>query len=161
MDWSKQTEEMFNAWSEVQKKIWESYLKSVEEIGKSPSQKLWEQTVSVGEQAINNTLTAQSKLLQMWQEYLATLEDVPSQIVESTKQFQEMAGQWEGTQKQLWSNWFDMLKQFDFPKASESWSTGPSNPFQIWQESTQKVFEAQTEWLKAWTKAMGTTQDEE
>jgi hypothetical protein len=161
MDWSKQSEEMINAWSEAQKKMWDAYLKSVEDFGKTPDQKLWEQTIDLGEQAIDNTLKAQTEWVKMWREQLKTLEDVPAQIMESTKQFQDMAGQWEKTQKQLWGNWFEMLKQFDFSKVSGAWTSEPANPFQAWQESTQKVMEAQTEWMTAWTKSMGTTQDEE
>jgi len=78
---------------------------------------------------------------------------VPEQVMESTGQYQKMSEQWLDTQQQLWSNWFEMLKNFDFSKLTTSWSGAGTDPMKIWQESSQKIMEAQADWMRAWVNA--------
>jgi hypothetical protein len=159
MDWTKQSEQMVNNWMNMQKKMWDTFFASVPDVGKSPSQKVWEQTLVAGQELIKNSLTAQAEWLRTWVEYLGTVEGVPTQALESARQFQEMSKRWAETQEQLWGNWFEMLKKFDMSKVSGGWPGAAQDPFQTWQESTQKVMQAQVDWMNTWTKSMGAKKD--
>ena len=152
---------MLNTWTETQKKLWETFYQSVPDFGKIPNEKLWEQAIATGKQAIKNTLAAQTDWLKTWVDYLENLEGVPPQAHESAKQFHEMSKRWMETQEQVWDNWFEMLKKFDASKIASSWTGIPQDPFQAWQESTQKVMETQTDWMRAWVKAMSGQKDEQ
>jgi len=160
MDWNKQSEEMVNNWMDMQKKMWDAFFSSMPEVGKSPSQKVWEQTLEAGQESIKNTLVAQTEWLRTWVEYLGTVQGVPTPVMESARQMQEMARRWSETQEQLWKNWFEMLKKFDMSKVPSGWTGAMQDPFKAWQENTQKVMEAQSEWMNAWTKMMGGKKDE-
>jgi len=161
MDWAKQSEEMVNNWTKIQKQLMETYFESMSEMTKSPSEKLWDTTVSTGKQAIKNTLSAQDEWVRSWIDYLKSIEGLPKQALESAEQFQDMSKNWLKTQGQLWDSWFEMLKKLDMTKMTSSWGTASSSPFQAWQDSTQKIMEAQAEWMRAWVKTFGGESDVE
>jgi hypothetical protein len=159
MDWNQQAEEMLNNWTSMQKNMWDAFFSNMNEMSKSPSEKLWDQTIAAGKQAIENTLNAQQEFQRSWVDYVKSVQGVPSQVVESAEQFQQMSKQWTETQKQLWVSWFDMVKDFDITKMSASWGATSSDPFQIWQDSTKKILDAQTDWMQAWMNAFSREQD--
>ena len=160
MDWTKQAEEMLNTWTETQKKLWDSFYESVPDFGKTPSEKLWDQTIATGKQALKNSMAAQADWLNTWVDYISNLEGVPPQALDSAKQYQEMSKRWSETQEHLWENWFDMLKKFDTSKMASGWAGVAQDPFKVWQESSQKVMESQADWMRSWMKAMGGQQDD-
>ena len=160
MDWTKQNEEMFKAWTQSQTKMWEAFSESVSSFGKSPGEKIWEQTIASGEELVKNSLSAQAEWMKTWAENFKSLEGMPSQSTEVLEQFQEMTARWATTQEKLWAAWFEMLKKFDPSQFAGTWRTMPNDPFQAWQESTQKVMDMQMEWTRAWMKQFGPDQED-
>jgi len=160
MDWTNQTKEMMNQWTEMQKKMWEPFFANMPDGQKLSGEKQWEQTLAAGQQALKNTLAAQTEWLKNWVEYLKGMESVPLQVIESAEQMQEMSGRWEETQEKLWENWFEMLKGFDMSKMSSNWSEASQNPYQAWQESTKKIIDAQANLMSSWLKAYGGEQQD-
>jgi len=150
MDWIKQNEAMFKAWTDTQEKMWQAYSESVSDFGKSPGKKMWGQTIKAGEDLVKNSLAAQMEWMSAWAENFKTLEGIPQQATESVTQFQEMAERWAATQEKLWVAWFDMLKKMDPSQFTGSWGEIPKNPFQVWQDSTKMVMDSQIEWMRAW-----------
>jgi gas vesicle protein len=142
-------EDMLNTMMETQKKMWDSFFQTMQGMGKSQSARAWEQTVSVGEEILKSTFKAQSDMVQAWSKSLAAMPGVPPQTLEAAKQFQEMYQRWSETQERLWANWFEMLKKFDPTKVMGAWPEAPQNPFQVWQDTTQKIMDAQLEWMRA------------
>ena len=160
-DWAEQTQEMVNNWTEMQKKVWSVYFDSMNEMRKSPSEKLWDQTVSAGQQAIKNSFSAQQEFLSSWVNYIKGIEGVPEQVMESSDQYQKMSEQWLDTQQQLWANWFEMLKNFDFSKLTATWSGAGTDPMKMWQDGAQKIVEAQADWMRAWVNAFSAPGEED
>jgi len=150
MDWTKQNEEMFKTWTQAQTKMWEAYSESIAGFGKSPGEKIWEQTIAAGEELVKNSLAAQTEWMKTWADNFKTLEGMPAQATEALDQFQEMTAGWAATQGKLWAAWFDMLKKFDPSQFAGTWGSLPKDPFQLWQESTKQVMDAQMEWMRAW-----------
>jgi len=150
MDWIKQNEAMFKAWTDTQEKMWQAYSESISDFGKSPGEKMWGQTIQAGEDLVKNSLAAQVEWMNAWAENFKTLEGIPQQATESVNQFQEMTERWAATQEKLWGAWFDMLKKMDPSQFTGSWGEIPKNPFQAWQDSTKMVMDSQMEWMRAW-----------
>jgi len=76
---------------------------------------------------------------------------LPEQASASVDKFQEMAQRWSTTQEELWAKWFEMLKGMDFSQPSDQISEAFQNPMKAWQDATQKVLDAQADWMKIWT----------
>ena len=150
MDWTKQNEEMFKAWTQAQTKMWEAYAESVSNFGKTPGQKYWEQTIAAGEELVKNSFTAQAEWMKTWADNFKEMDGMPEGSAEALAQFQEMAERWTSTQENLWAAWFDMLKKFDPSQFGGTWGNMPKDPFQAWQESTKQVMDAQMAWTRAW-----------
>jgi hypothetical protein len=150
MDWVKQNEAMFNAWTDTQQKMWETFSESVAGFGKSPSEKMWMQTIKAGEELVKNSLTTQAEWMNSWSENFKSMDGIPEQATQAVAQFQEMTERWTATQEELWSAWFEMLKKLDPSQIAGSWTEMPRNPFQVWQDSTKMVMDAQMEWAKTW-----------
>jgi hypothetical protein len=150
MDWTKQTEEMFKAWSEAQTRMFETFSESVSGFGKTPGEKLWAQTIAAGEQWIKTSLAAQAEWMKAWGENFAKIEGMPEGATASIQQFQEMTQRWAATQERMWAAWFDLLKKVDPGRATGAWGEAPQNPFSAWQDATKKVMDSQMEWMRAW-----------
>ena len=150
MDWIKQSEAMFKTWTDTQQKMWENFSESIATFGKSPGEKMWAQTIKAGEDLVKNSLAAQAEWMKSWSENFKSLEGMPEQATNAVSQFQEMTEGWAATQEKLWGAWFEMLKKFDSSQFTEAWTKIPSNPFQVWQDSTKMIMDTQMEWVKTW-----------
>ena len=150
MDWTKQSEEMFATWMQTQQKMWETFSESMSGFGKSPSEKLWQQTIKAGEELVKNTLASQAEWAKTWAESFKSMEGLPEQAHQAVGQFQEMAQRGSETQERLWAAWFGMLKKMDPSQFTGSWGEMPKNPFQVWQDSTKMIMDTQMEWMQAW-----------
>lgn len=161
MDWTEQAQEMANNWTEMQKKLMDTYFESVSEMSKSPSEKLWDQTIATGKQAIANTLNAQKDWLNTWVENLKAIDGMPVQATESAEQYRQLSVNWLDTQNKLWDSWFEMLRKFDMSSYSGMGSGAATNPFQAWQESSTKIMEAQVAWMNSWMSAFRSPKNDE
>jgi hypothetical protein len=141
---------MFKTWTDTQQKMWETFSESVAGFGKSPGEKMWAQAIKAGEELVTNSLSAQAEWMKSWAENFKSMEGVPGQAAEAVVQFQEMTERWAATQEKLWGAWFEMVKKFELSQFTESWTQMPKNPFQVWQDSTKMVMDAQNEWMKTW-----------
>jgi hypothetical protein len=150
MDWMKQSEAMFKTWTETQQKMWETFSENMTNFGKSPGEKMWKQTINAGEELVKNSLAAQAEWMKSWSENFKSLEGIPEQAAQAVDQFQEMTKSWAVTQENLWAAWFEMLKKLDPSQFTDTWFEMPKNPFQIWQDSTKMVMDAQMEWVNTW-----------
>jgi len=150
MDWMKQSEEIFNTWMDTQTKMWKAFSDSVDDFGKTPSQKMWEQTIANGQKMVKNTLEAQTDWLKAWAENMSGMEGIPEQLIDGFKQFQEMVQRWTTTQEKMWEAWFELLKKFDPAKSFPAWGESVPNPFEFWQETTKQAMDTQMAWMKSW-----------
>jgi hypothetical protein len=150
MDWTKQTEDMFKTWTDTQKKMWDSWLETVQQAS-APMQgaQVWQKTIETWEETVNNVLAAQTKWSETWANSFDP-EGTPEEMAQWFKQAQEMAKQWNETQQSLWQNWFGLIKQADVTKMTGGWEEEGQKAFKNWQDSMQKVMDAQMDWIKMW-----------
>lgn len=160
MDWNQQFQESMKAWSETQQKAWNNFYSTMQGYGKAPSTRAWESTLEMGQNMLKDMLKTQSQWLASWVEGLAKMSGVPTQAVDSARQFQEMAARWNKTQADLLDNWFSMLKKFTPASPSEAWTAMPQNMLKSWQETTQGIMDAQMKWMQSWMGQAGKPKDE-
>ena len=160
MDWSKQSEEILKAWTDAQAKMWSAFTESFAGFGKSPTQRVWEQTITNGEDLIKNSLSAQTDWLKAWANNMVNLDGMPDQASDALNQFQEMLHRWAETQEKLWAAWFGFLKKFDPTKMVSAWGETSQNPFEFWQETTKQAMDAQMDFMKSWIGQFSNPSDE-
>ena len=132
MDWNAQFEDMMKAWTDTQKKVWDSYFDTIQSFGKSQSTRMWESALARGEEMLKDMLKTQMQGLAAWVDGLSEVEGVPPQMVESARQFQEMNSRWNRTQSELIENWFEMMKKFAPVSPAGSWAEMPQAMFKTW-----------------------------
>lgn len=151
MNWAKQTEEMFKTWTDTQQKMWDGWMKTLQqEPGQNQAAAIWQKTVATWEETVNNTLKAQQEWTKMWAESLNNQPNVPEELNAWVKQSQEMAKRWSDTQEKLWQNWFDLMKKTEMATMNENWDQEAKKAFAGWQTSAQEMMDAQMEWVKIW-----------
>jgi hypothetical protein len=160
MNWTTQFEDMMKAWTDTQKKAWDSYFDTMQGLNKSQGTRMWESTLTMGEEMLKDMLKTQMQGLSAWVDGLAKMEGVPAQMVESARQFQEMSARWNKTQSELIENWFGMLKKFAPASPTEAWTEMPQTMFKTWQDTTQSVMDAQTNWMRSWMEQTRKSNDE-
>lgn len=152
-EWTKQAEEMFAAWSNAQKSLMDRWVESVKSMSGAQDPQLWKKTLDAWQETVKNMFDSQTELTQSWAQNFKSIDGLPDQAIKSVERFQEMAKHWSGTQEDLWAKWFEMLNDFDPSQASEKWTDALKNPLKAWQEQSQRVLDAQAEWMKIWTGA--------
>jgi hypothetical protein len=158
-DWTKQTEEMFKAWTDSQKKLMENWAETIKSMGAPQSAEVWEKTLTAWEETLVKSAKTQAEWTDKWLENLISIEGMPEAAVESTERFHQMVERWNSTQEQMWGKWFEMLRGLEPVSLTEKWREAVQNPIQSWQDGMQKVMDAQTEWLKMWTGVSGETSE--
>ncbi len=151
-EWNKQAEEMFKAWTDVQRKMWDEWPRTIQGFVKSQPGEVWEKGLQAWEESVKKTLDAQAEWTRLWAENFSTVSGLPKEVVEWAREGQEMTERWTETQKVLWENWFKFAKQFNSSKLGENWEQEGQRLAHAWQEAAKKAMDDQSEWLRTWTK---------
>jgi hypothetical protein len=146
MEWAKQSEELLKTWTDAQKRMWDECMKVMQGFGQSPSTQAWEKTVDTWDHTMQKFLDAQVEGARVWAETIAKTKGSEN-AAEWAKQGQDLVTRLTETQKQLWGNWFDLVKKLDASNMM-NWGRDGQKFVQTWQETIQKAFNAQTEWLR-------------
>jgi hypothetical protein len=154
-DWIKQAEEMFKAWGESQQKIMESWAESMKGMAAPQGADMWEKAISTWEETLDKSAQAQAEWTEKWVENLKSTEGIPEPAVESIDRFVEITERWTATQADMSAKWFEMLRSLDPGSFTGKLSEAFQNPFQIWQDATKQILDAQSEWMRTWTGSTG------
>jgi hypothetical protein len=149
-EWTQQTEAMFKAWTDAQRKIWEKWPLGMQGAAKSPSDQVWEKSMQAWEESVKKTLEAQAELTQLWAGGSPNMSGLPKEVAEWAHEGQEMLKRWTETQTMLWEHWFHLAKQFNHPsnKLGGNWEQEGQKLLHAWQEAAKKTVDAQSEWLR-------------
>lgn len=179
MDWNKQANEMIKTWTGTQQKVYEGWLNSMQLMATPQSPEAWQKTVDTWRSTVKQALEAQMELTKLWAESVATasvnmpsmpnmptmnnmpgmtmVPNMPTNMVEWTRQMLEMTRTWTESQMRFSENWFDTLKKADPAKMAQQWDMAQAQQIMAtWQEAAQKAVEAQTEFSKMMMSASNT-----
>jgi hypothetical protein len=148
VDWTKETQDMFKSWIDVQTKTWQSLLKSAQEFDASNPAGLWEKTVDAWQDSIKGTLEAQIEGSRIWAEGLTSIEGAPKETQELANQVQKMTKDWTSLQQQMWNGWFEVVRKADPAQFGGDWDANGVNMLKTWQDMVQKMMSTQSEMMK-------------
>ena len=151
MDWSKQAEDAVKNWSELQKRVWESWLAPLKGTtapsgpqGTDP----YREAVERWQEAVERSLDAQLHWTRLWADSLSAAKDSADPAASVAHSAHEIMSAWTEAHKQLWESWFSTLKNWE-PTASaggELWDEQARRVLAAWEESIKAAQRAMEEW---------------
>ena len=154
-DWMNQAEEMFKAWTESQQKLMDNWAESMSGMGATQGSELWDKAISTWEESLEKSTQAQAEWTEKWVENLQSTQGMPEQAIDSINRFVQATERWTATQAEMSAKWFEMLRNLDLGSFSGKLSEAIQNPFQVWQDATKRILDAQNEWMRTWTGSAG------
>ena len=160
MEWMKQTEEIFNAWTKTQKTMWDEWMKTTQSFGtqsfgKTQANDSWKRTVDAWEESVKKSLQLQMEWSKIWAESLSDAKGTPKEFQEWARQGHEMMSRWAETQMQLWTAWFDMAKRLDPTSVGGNAEKDSANMLHMWQDNLKNLLNVQAEWGRTWMATQG------
>jgi hypothetical protein len=153
MNWKLQTDEMVSTWTDMQKKMWNSWLDAVKGFGSSQATDSWKadykKNLEAWEGSVTQALDSQMDWIRKWSDKVNGDKNIPESVNTWASQVQEMMKGWTEAQSQLWSAWFDSVKNLDPSQIATNWDTEGKQVLVAWQEAAQRAQEALQEWSKA------------
>jgi hypothetical protein len=154
MDWSKQTQDMFKTWTDVQRKTWEGWFDTVKNFDPAQPSQIWAKTVDAWQESIKNTLSAQVEGSRIWAENIGSIKGAPKETAAWAQQIQETTVRWTDMQQQMWDNWFEVMRKTDPSKYVGKWDTEGQTFFKSWQDMMQKSMDVQADWTRQWIEGV-------
>lgn len=148
MEWNKQAEDMVKAWTDVQKKMWESWLTPMQANAPAGAEGAYRKAVETWEGSVKRALDAQVDWTRRWAEGLSAGQAATEAAAASARQVHEVLRLWTDQHRQLWETWFNTLKQLDAGRASGAamWEKEAQKVMQVWQDAAKAAQQAMTEW---------------
>lgn len=157
MNWAKQSEEMLKNWTNSQQQMWDNWMKMMTPAdAKAPMADLWKQNVAAWETAVKNAAETQAEWMTMWLRGLEDMPNVPDEVIKMAEQAVEMNRQWVASQEQLWEGWFATARSMSPNSFVNSWEEESQKAMHAWQDSANKVLEANKKLAETWS-VFGTT----
>lgn len=153
MNYTKQAEKMFSNWNEMQKQAlnnWQNFLQS--DMNSFSPTELWQKSLQAWEETVHKSVATHAELMDVWVSSLKEQENVPAEFVQWAEQTQSMHAQFAENQDKLWKSWFELMKKVQPDQAVSSLEEESRKAYKVWQESFQKIIEAQSNWVEKMTE---------
>jgi hypothetical protein len=149
---TRQSEDMAMAWAEVQKKMWEYWMKGLESSLRPPYTESWERAsgniIDAWEKSAKLALQAQGDWTELWARRLSEDERSPKEVVEWARQMSEMMKAWNNAQLEMWGSWFASLRKF----GPVEYSSAFVDVSKSWRDAARKSLDAEAEWMHTWSE---------
>ena len=132
---------MVHTWTDAQQKVWSTWLRTMQGIGKAPTPDLRGTILNTWQDSINQTLNAQSEWMQKWVDSLGEIESTPEAVKSWVNQSQEALIHWNKAQQQLWEQLFDVLRKAEPEETVLSIENQGMQVFRAWQESVHAIMD--------------------
>jgi hypothetical protein len=154
MNWLEKTQEMVKSWMDEQEQMWKSWTDSLD----APTGANWGRTIKTWENSFKNFIETQALWTRTWVRNMSNEVDAEG-FDEFAKSVEALTNTWVEAQQQLWGNWFEMVKNMDPEEMSGAMKTETTEAMRQWQDSLEKMAEAQKSWAAEWAKMFGLDQD--
>lgn len=149
-----QNDDILKAWTESQKRLWESF-SSILPPGQSPPdmatwQHAYQQNLSLWEATVKQTLTNEATLLEQWTKNFAREQNKTHPLGGLSEQIEGAMRHWLRSQAQIWDDCFAMLRGGKDSHPADADSVKPE-PEDAWQEPVETVAEPHRDDLKTIT----------
>jgi hypothetical protein len=150
-------EQMIKAWAESQRQLLTNWMDMVRAGGGTPDAKIWNETVDSWRTAVMNTLDTQATWTRTWIDSMAKTPGAPDEMQTLLREGQDNFQHWIDAQRQLWQNWFDVMRETT--KGAARGKASADQPGEglvdLWSSTTRSLLDAQTEWVRRWSDAFG------
>jgi hypothetical protein len=147
----KNTEEsLVTTWADAQRKLLTGWLDLMQGTEGPSLMKVWNETVKAWQTTVQETLDAQARWLRDWTGRVQVTSGSPTELRKNVQQAQVLLLRWTETQQHLWQEWFHLVQQL--VPALEAGSQADERLLQTLRESGRAIVNAQSEWVRRWTK---------
>lgn len=153
MDWKTQTDDMVKSWSEMQNKMWSSWLEAIKDF--SPAQQsgdAWQQEYSKHlagwEESVQSALEKQMEWTQNWADKVSQEQGTPEVVSQWASQVQDMMKGWTEAQHQLWGAWFESVKSLDPSQVTVNWEKEGQQVMDAWKNAAESAQKTMADWAK-------------
>ena len=151
IDWTKQTEDLLQTWTDTQKKAWSGWTDAAQQAGQAQVAETWRQAVDTWAGAVTSGLDAQLELSRTVSDNVGAVPGLPKDLVDWAGQTRQLGVRWNEAQRQLWESYFGMIRKAVPTKMLGTIDNENTKLFATWQDSVEKIVEAQASWSKHWT----------
>jgi len=143
-------ESLVTIWADAQQKVLEGWLDLVQGTGGPSRMTAWNETVKAWQTALQETLDAQGRWLRDWTARVQVTSGSPTELRKNVQQAQMLLLRWTEAQQRLWQDWFHLVQHLG-PLLEASFQAD-EHLLHTLRESGQAIINAQTEWMRRWTK---------
>ena len=153
INWTKQTDDMLQAWTDTQKKLWSGWAEATEQqAGQAQLAETWRKAVDTWEEAVKNGLETQKAVMGSLADSASAVPGIPKDLLDWAEQTQALSTRWAEAQGELWESYFGMVRKAVPVKMLGTIDDENQKLFAAWQESVEKVSAAQSAWAQMWTE---------
>ena len=145
-----QEESLLSTWASTQQKVLDGWLDLVQGTERPSRAMAWNETVKAWQTAVQETLDAQARWLRDWNGRVQVTGGSPTDLRKNVQEAQALLLRWTEAQQHLWQSWFHLLQHLG--PLLEAGSQADEHLLHTLQESGQAIINAQTEWVRSWTK---------
>jgi hypothetical protein len=143
-------ESLVTTWADAQQKVLAGWLDLVQGAEGTSRMTAWNETVKAWQTAVQETLDAQARWLRDWTERVQVTSGSPTELRKNVQQAQVLLLRWTEAQQHLWQGWFNLVQHLG--PLLEAGSQADEHLLHSLRESGQAIINAQTEWVRCWTK---------
>ncbi len=152
IDWTKQSDDMVQAWTDTQKKLWSGWVDaSAQQADQTTLTDTWRKTVDTWEAAVKNSLETQREWSSSVADSASAVPNVPQDLRDWAEQTQALGIRWNAAQADLWESYFGMIRKAVPVKMLGTVDDENRKLYTAWQESVEKVTTAHSAWAQVWT----------
>ena len=153
INFSKQTEDAFQAWTDTTKDLWSGWAGAAEQqAAQTQLAETWRKSVDTCEEAVKNGLEAQAEWSSKLADNVTAVPNVPEEILTWAEQTQQLGQRWNGAQKEGWESYFGMVRKAVPVKLLGTFDDHNHKLFSTWQQSVGKIVAAQSSWSQMFTE---------
>src|SRR5260370_40170188 len=145
-----QEESLVSTWADAQQKVLAGWLDLVQGTERPSRAVTWNETVKAWQTAVQETLDAQARGLRDWTGRVQATSGSPTDLRKNVQQAQVLLLCWTEAQQHLWQGWFHLVQQLG--SLLEAGSQAYEHLLHTLRDSGQAMINAQTEWVRSWTK---------
>ena len=154
----KNTEEnVVKNWGEMQQKLLTDWLDTMRRLGGTPTLELWRKTVDTWQSSVKETIDARAEWTNQWTETLAKAKGTPEEIRELARDGREQLQHWTEAERDLWQSWFNAVREINFQPEPGAGAQAGRDLVQLWQDSADKMIDAQATLVRRWTGGISGT----
>jgi len=150
-------ESMLKTWSETQQKLLTDWLDTLRKLGGTPTLELWTKTVDAWQSSVKETVDARAQFTRQLTETLANAKGTPEELRELARKEREQVQQWAEAERELWQGWFNIVREINFRPEPGAGAQAGRDLVQLWQESANKMIDAQAALVRRWTGGISGT----